>query len=209
MQATCRFPMDQPARPPGPPAFPARAPCATASWPAATSILAPRAAQNRGVLRDEHILPDDRSDPVDFPHQSHGQPFGMDPSRDPAACQDGRDAGPPSPGKKKGPGFLPGPVGGDDLLSRALDAVPSALAVLTSLFGMGRGGTRRFRHHVPRAPDRTPSTRAGNTEHSFRGKPRAISTARLCRRRLYTCGLSTSSSSTALMEASSSGEFRT
>ena len=111
--------------------------------------------------------------------------------------------------KKKGPGFLPGPVGGDDLLSRALDAVPSALAVLTSLFGMGRGGTRRFRHHVPRAPDRTPSTRAGNTEHSFRGKPRAISTARLCRRRLYTCGLSTSSSSTALMEASSSGEFRT
>ena len=71
----------------------------------------------------------------------------------------------PSPGKKKGPGFLPGPVGGDDLLSRALDAVPSALAVLTSLFGMGRGGTRRFRHHVPRAPDRTPSTRAGNREH--------------------------------------------
>ena len=31
------------------------------------------------------------------------------------------------------------------------------------------------------------------------GKPRAISTARLCRRRLYTCGLSTSSSSTALI----------
>ncbi len=38
--------------------------------------------------------------------------------------------------------------GGDDLLSHTLDAVPSARAVLTSLFGMGRGGTRRFRHHV-------------------------------------------------------------
>ena len=35
-------------------------------------------------------------------------------------------------------------------------------------------------------------------QHAFPGKLRAISTARLCRRRLYTCGLSTSSSSTAL-----------
>jgi hypothetical protein len=30
---------------------------------------------------------------------------------------------------------------GDDLLSHNCCAVPSALAVLTSLFGMGRGGT--------------------------------------------------------------------
>ena len=38
----------------------------------------------------------------------------------------------------------------------------------------------------------------GKQGTSSPGKPRAISTARLCRRRLYTCGLSTSSSSTAL-----------
>ena len=38
----------------------------------------------------------------------------------------------------------------------------------------------------------------GKQGTSSPGKPRAISTARLCRRRLYTCGLSTSSSPTAL-----------
>ena len=36
---------------------------------------------------------------------------------------------------------------GIDILSRALDQVPSALAGLTSLFGMGRGDPRRYRHH--------------------------------------------------------------
>ena len=36
---------------------------------------------------------------------------------------------------------------GIDILSRALDQVPSALAGLTSLFGMGRGDPRRYRRH--------------------------------------------------------------
>ena len=36
---------------------------------------------------------------------------------------------------------------GVDILSRALDQVPSAQAGLTSLFGMGRGDPRRYRHH--------------------------------------------------------------
>ena len=36
---------------------------------------------------------------------------------------------------------------GIDILSRALGQVPSALAGLTSLFGMGRGDPRRNRRH--------------------------------------------------------------
>ena len=36
---------------------------------------------------------------------------------------------------------------GVDILSRALGQVPSAQAGLTSLFGMGRGDPRRYRHH--------------------------------------------------------------
>ena len=35
---------------------------------------------------------------------------------------------------------------GNDLLSHLLQAVPSARPVLTSLFGMGRGVPRRYRH---------------------------------------------------------------
>ena len=45
-------------------------------------------------------------------------------------------------------------------------------------------------------------------QYAFPGKLRAISTARLCRRRLYTCGLSTSSSPTALREILSWGGLR-
>ena len=36
---------------------------------------------------------------------------------------------------------------GIDILSRALDQVPSALVGLTSLFGMGRGDPHRNRRH--------------------------------------------------------------
>ena len=36
---------------------------------------------------------------------------------------------------------------GIDILSRALDQVPSALVGLTSLFGMGRGDPHRYRRH--------------------------------------------------------------
>ena len=36
---------------------------------------------------------------------------------------------------------------GADLLSRDLVPVPSALAGLTTLFGMGRGDPRRSKHH--------------------------------------------------------------
>ena|ERR1035437_9842406 len=35
---------------------------------------------------------------------------------------------------------------GNDILSQALDSVPSALMGLTSLFGMGRGGHHRYSH---------------------------------------------------------------
>ena len=106
---------------------------------------------------------------------------------------------------------------GDDLLSHLLQAVPSARPVLTSLFGMGRGVPRRYSHRNLVSPvwpaykidkpkgrrgslkilffSRSPS---GVRSPSRGGKSRAISTARLCHRWLYTCGLSTSSSSTAL-----------
>ena len=48
---------------------------------------------------------------------------------------------------KKSPLVLRGLVAlGDDLLSHLLQAVPSARPVLTSLFGMGRGVPRRYRH---------------------------------------------------------------
>ena len=48
---------------------------------------------------------------------------------------------------KKSPLFCEGAVVlGDDLLSHLLQAVPSARPVLTSLFGMGRGVPRRYRH---------------------------------------------------------------
>ena len=91
-----------------------------------------------------------------------------------------------------------------------LDAVPSARAVLTSLFGMGRGGTRCFRHHVPsmsRPPG--PSTSTGNREHPLQENlgllvPLGFAVAGFTpaaypRRRLRRPS----------MEASSSGEFRT
>ena len=55
--------------------------------------------------------------------------------------------------KKKARDLSRAPMGGDYLLSHTLDAVPSAPAGLTSLFGMGRGDPRRFRHLVsPRYP---------------------------------------------------------
>ena len=99
-------------------------------------------------------------------------------------------------------------------------AVPSAQPGLTSLFGMGRGGapaqwppgmdddtsaqglateggTRRARRRKAGGRERA------GTPHTLRGRPeggrfRAISSARLWRRRLCTCALSTSWSATAL-----------
>ena len=86
-------------------------------------------------------------------------------------------------------------------------AVPSAQAGLTSLFGMGRGGT------LPLSPPDMGDMFIGyrlyyfliccNTTESVcitAESFRAISSARLWRHRLYTCTLSTSSSTTTLME---------
>ena len=103
---------------------------------------------------------------------------------------------------------------GDDLLSHLLQAVPSARPVLTSLFGMGRGVPRRYSHRnlvSPALPackiDKPNGRRISLLIFAFprlaalceqTGKFRAISSARLCHRWLYTCALSTSSSSTAL-----------
>jgi hypothetical protein len=52
-----------------------------------------------------------------------------------------------APGQKKNPLFLDSGVikFGSDILSRC-DPVPSAQAGLTTLFGMGRGGPRRYSH---------------------------------------------------------------
>ena len=51
-------------------------------------------------------------------------------------------------GQKKIPPFLGGFFKiGIDLLLRALGQLPSAQPGLTTLFGMGRGGPRRYRHH--------------------------------------------------------------
>ena len=103
---------------------------------------------------------------------------------------------------------------GDDLLSHLLQAVPSARPVLTSLFGMGRGVPRRYRHRnlsarpagrvwVDKRCGRSPAVHeaffVSFSEPS--GKFRVISTARLCHRWLYTCGLSTSSSVTTLQRS--------
>ena len=97
--------------------------------------------------------------------------------------------------------------------------VPSARQGLTSLFGMGRGGapalgrpmslSTTYRYIVLCLVSYISSLvsqvclkcLAGITAQSFRvcQSSRAISTARLCRCRLYTCGLSTSSSTTALI----------
>jgi hypothetical protein len=50
--------------------------------------------------------------------------------------------------KKKSPHFCEDFLKiGIDILSRALDQVPSALVGLTSLFGMGRGDPHRYRRH--------------------------------------------------------------
>ncbi len=112
--------------------------------------------------------------------------------------------------KKSLPGLRRLVALGDDLLSHLLQAVPSARPVLTSLFGMGRGVPRRYRHrnlsarHCGRVwvDKRCGRSLAFNEAFcSFSepsGKFRVISTARLCHRWLYTCGLSTSSSVTTL-----------
>ena len=90
-------------------------------------------------------------------------------------------------------------------------AVPSARPGLTSLFGMGRGGTPAPSHlndgharHQRIRPEKKAAARKTNHEgketDGNKEKLRAISSARLCRHRLYTCALSTSSSLTALDE---------
>ena len=106
--------------------------------------------------------------------------------------------------------------------SPASRAVPSARAGLTSLFGMGRGGAPRLwpplndkmarhawkarqegvRGERPRGMPARRFTRPGEPP-ARRRKFRAISSARLCRRRLCTCALSTSSSRTALKKRKS------
>ena len=88
-------------------------------------------------------------------------------------------------------------------------AVPSAQVGLTSLFGMGRGGTPPLK-----PPGLALTYLLHNQEHRFplalpsvtvpfhhSERFRAISSARLWRRRLWTCTLSTSSSLTALYGA--------
>ena len=76
-------------------------------------------------------------------------------------------------------------------------AVPSAIAGLTSLFGMGRGGTP-----LPQPPEYPQVIDIGGRNKQYetlQGKVyRAISIARLWCRHLYTCDLSTSYSSTTL-----------
>ena len=105
--------------------------------------------------------------------------------------------------------------------SPALWAVPSARPGLTSLFGMGRGGApglwppewgTRWRNAKGSGRGIQPRQRegrgaegappAGAGPRGLRRKLRAISRARLWRRRLCTCPLSTSSSRTALMRKS-------
>ena len=120
------------------------------------------------------------------------------------------------PGTKKSLPVLGRPVAlGDDLLSHLLQAVPSARPVLTSLFGMGRGVPRRYRHRnsVSRTAVRVcVDKRCGRSLafhevfslfsfYELSSKFRVISTARLCHRWLYTCGLSTSSSVTTLQRS--------
>ena len=93
--------------------------------------------------------------------------------------------------------------------------VPSALRGLTSLFGMGRGGAPALGRLCLLAAGRVrPGACVFVLFDGFRrrrgvaaGRPRfrAISTARLWHRCLYTCGLSTSSSLTALFRSLISG----
>ena len=104
---------------------------------------------------------------------------------------------------------------GDDLLSHLLQAVPSARPVLTSLFGMGRGVPRRYRHRnlvsgLLSVPYGLTSGAEGKSQSrtlllcffsEYSRKFRVISTARLCHLWLYTCGLSTSSSVTTLQRS--------
>ena len=75
-----------------------------------------------------------------------------------------------------------------------INAVSSAMTGLTSLFGMGRGEHRLHNHQnmvlwvlVIATADYWQETYKSNTESL-----RVISTARLCRCRLYTCSLSRS-----------------
>ena len=127
--------------------------------------------------------------------------------------------------KKEPPGTL-GEPGGPRLKTAATYsptcAVPSAWAGLTSLFGMGRGGTpllsatwngwwqtSQDSKNKDKYTLRAAIARSGNNapaaygKHTWTipqggGKSRAISSARLWRHRLYTCTLSTSSSLTTL-----------
>ena len=113
--------------------------------------------------------------------------------------------------------------------SPASRAVPSARAGLTSLFGMGRGGAPRLwpplydkmaRHAWKARQEGVRGERARGMPARRLARPgepparrrkfRAISSARLCRRRLCTCALSTSSSRTALKkkEIQSCGRLR-
>ena len=128
-------------------------------------------------------------------------------------------------GQKKTPSALEGVEGmGRRPTLPRVTAVPSAQAGLTSLFGMGRGEPRCYNHPSLSAtarrrrkadrpakrqalreesvsqpvPSRGIGTRAALPFSATASKYRVISTARLCRCRLYTCGLSTSSSMTAL-----------
>src|SRR5690606_8742635 len=84
--------------------------------------------------------------------------------------------------------------------------VPSARQGLTSLFGMGRGGAPALGRPMSGCPVRAAMSLSllkvsqGLQQNAFLCPSfRAISTARLCSRLLYTCGLSTSSSPTALI----------
>ena len=72
----------------------------------------------------------------------------------------------------------------------------------------GLWGTRRRQDGRKCSHRRRSQHKAGGGPQLPRGNSRAISSARLWRRRLYTCALSTSSSGTTLMESSSRGRLR-